>query len=136
MRVVLDTNTILSGLFGKGNPKKIIYLVESGRIELCLTPNILDEVKRVLAYPHIQKWMAKSEVATEEVIAWLLRHARLFEDIDFVKVVAEDPSDDKFIDCAIVSGARVIITGDKHLKDKKVFLSIRIMSPTEFLKLI
>jgi len=51
-----------------------------------------------------------------------------------IKVIKEDPSDNKFLECAIKSGADYIISGDKHLKDLGQFEEIKILSVTKFLK--
>lgn len=134
MRVVLDTNVLVSGLLAKGPASRILDLLENGGHEICLTPKILEEVKRILAYPKITGGLRKAGVVPEEAIEWLLQHSSVFKDIDVIKLIAEDPSDNMFLDCAVVSGARWIVSGDKHLRRIGSLGSIRIVSPAEFLK--
>jgi len=49
-----------------------------------------------------------------------------------IKVVEDDPDDNKFIECAVALDSKIIISGDKHLKEIKKYIDIEIMSPKEF----
>jgi len=49
-------------------------------------------------------------------------------------VIKEDPADNKFLECALAADAKYIVSGDRHLLSLKTFKSIRILPPTEFLK--
>ena len=136
MRVVCDTNVLISGLFWKGPPKRIFDLIEKGSISICLTPRILDELLRVLRYPRIFKHLAAAGVTPEDIVSDLLASATVFPDEPFVRVVKDDPSDDVFINCALSSGARWLISGDQHLLRLVRFGNIRIITPSQFLKLL
>jgi uncharacterized protein len=128
LRLVIDTNILISSFFG-GNPKKVIDLWRRGTAILCLTEEILEEYFRVLA-----RFPIKPE--TKNKLAAILQEGRNIELINpsrnFV-VVQDDPEDDKFIDCAIEAQADYIISGDKHLLRLRDYRSIPIYSPKEFL---
>ena len=134
MRIVLDTNVIIFGLLSKGPPGALFYAIQNGKYELCLTQQILNEVKRVLHYPKILRRLKRAGVILEEVLEWLLTNGKLFSDIEAVRVVAEDPSDDVFINCAIASGAKWIVSGDIHLTKMGNYQGINIVSPAEFMR--
>ena len=58
----------------------------------------------------------------------------MIEPKERVKAVAADPSDDKFLECAIAGKADVIVSGDNHLKSLKFFRGILILPPAVFMK--
>jgi putative PIN family toxin of toxin-antitoxin system len=133
MRVVLDTNVIVSGLFWKGAPKTLFDLIEQRKLTLCITPQIIAEVQRVLKYPKILRQLHNTGIEPNEVIGYVVKDALVFPDIDHVHIVKEDPSDDIFLNCAISCGAHWLITGDKHLLSIGNFGDIIIVTPAQFL---
>lgn len=96
MRVVLDTNIIVAGLLWKGATREIFEFVERGEITICLTPKIVSEVERVLSYPKIEKQLRRGGLVVGDVLAYVLEKSLLVEDVEFVKLVVDDPSDDMF----------------------------------------
>lgn len=131
MKAVVDTNVFISSFLNpKGTPRKVISLWKTGEIIICLSAEILEEYIEVLI-----RMGLKDEPETGE----LLELFRKRINIDFVaidrdiKLIASDPDDDKFIECAVNAGAKVIITGDRHLKDLKQYKGIDILSPAEFI---
>lgn len=134
MRIVLDTNVIIAGFFWRGAAKDIFVSIESGEHELCLTQNIFGEVNRVLRYPKFESHIRRAGVSPKDLLKGLLAHALMFEDANIVNVVVQDPSDDMFINCALTSGAKRIISGDEHLLRIGSFRGIRIVKPAVFLR--
>lgn len=134
MRVVLDTNVIISGLLWKGPPKTLFDLVQTGKLTPCLTPGILQEVRRVLQYPKILKPLNAAGMSPDDVIGHLVKEALIFPDESLVRIVKEDPSDDMFLNCAIVSAARWLVSGDQHLLRIGHFGNIAVVTPGRFLK--
>ena len=130
MRVVVDTNIFVSSFFG-GNPRKIIDLWKKGEISLCLSKDILDEYVDVL-----ERIGLEDEREIEELLSLFAKGINIIftTKTPKIKVVKEDPDDDKFIECAIALKAEVIITGDKALKAIKEYLGIKILTPQQFLK--
>ncbi|MFH2218430.1 MAG: putative toxin-antitoxin system toxin component, PIN family [Pseudomonadota bacterium] len=128
--VVLDTNVIVSALLFGGTPGKLMALWKSGCIQPFLCKEIIEETLRVLAYPRFR--------LSEEEINYLLYYEILpyFEVVGISPgpvIVAQDPSDDKFIRCAEAAGAGVIISGDRHLISLKEYGSVKILTPARFL---
>jgi uncharacterized protein len=131
LRIVIDTNVLISSFFG-GNPKKVIDLWKSGSAILCLTQEILEEYLRVMARLPIAP-ETKSKLVT---ILQEKRNIELVNPSRHYAIIPEDPEDDKFIDCAVEAQADYIISGDRHLLQVKAFRDIPIYSPKEFLKSI
>jgi uncharacterized protein len=128
-RVVLDTNVLISSFFG-GNPRKIIDLWISGEITLCLSRPIIDEYVDVL-----QRLGLEDEPELEELLKLLAsgRHILFTAKTPELHVVAKDPADDRFIECAVALKVRFIVTGDKALRDVDDYMGIKIVTPREFL---
>ena len=136
MRAVLDTNVIVSGLLWSGSTRELIVLVRSGKVIVCLTPAIIQEVKRVLTYPHLMNQLGLMKITVDEIVSFLMDHGELVEDRDLIQLVKDDPTDDVFLNCAIVADAQWIVSGDKHLLKLKRVAGIHIVTPAEFMKVI
>lgn len=128
MRVVIDTNVFVSSFFG-GNPKKVIDLWKLGAITVCLSKEILEEYIEVLGRIGL-----KDEPELKELLDLLARAPNMLftSKTPDVRVVTDDPDDDKFIACALALQAEVVVTGDKALAEVGSFGGIRITNPTQF----
>ncbi len=128
--VVVDTNVMVSALLFGGTPGRLIDLWKERCIQLFVCKEIIDEIMRVLAYPRFQ--------LTEKEIDYLLYVEILpySEIVDIPSgpvIISQDPSDDKFIRCAKVAEAKVIVSGDRHLLSLKEHEGIEILTPARFL---
>lgn len=130
MRVVLDTNAVVSALLFSGISSELVSLWQKGLITLLLSREILDEYLRVFSYP---KFELTEEEIKELIQEEILPYAEVVKPKRRLRVVQRDPSDDKFIECAVAGKARVIISGDKDLLFLGRYRQIRILSPAKFL---
>jgi putative PIN family toxin of toxin-antitoxin system len=132
MKVVIDTNVFVSSFFG-GNPRRIVDLWKSGVVLLCLSKPIIDEYVDVLKRLGLNQ---DDELA--ELLSLLASGYNVLFTAKTPKlhVVEDDPDDDKFISCAVALRAEYIISGDKALISIKDYMGIKIMTPTEFLRII
>lgn len=132
MIVVLDTNVLVSGIFLSGPPAVIIEAWFGGQFEVYATPKILEEYLRVLEELGTLR-SSHFEHHWEEI---LVEKCHLIPDIEPRAVLSRDPSDAKFVDCAVRSGAQYLVSGDMDLKSYKAELTFQIVSPRQFLKLL
>ena len=130
MRVVLDTNVFISGVFFSGPPYLILEAWRDGKITLVASAEILEEYRRVgrvlatqFAGVDIEPILALVAVGAEIVLAPALPAP-----------VCEDPDDDKFIACALAARCKVIVSGDKALQEVSGYRAIQIMSPRRFME--
>ena len=130
MKVVIDTNIFVSSFFG-GNPRRIINLWKTEKITLCLSKEILDEYIEVL-----QRIGLQDEDELGELLSLFKRGFNMLftTKTPKVKVVKDDPDDDKFIECALALKAEVIVTGDKAIEAVGEYMGIKILTPQRFLK--
>ncbi len=128
-RVVVDTNVFVSSFFG-GNPRKIVDLWKSGQVTICLSKPIIDEYAEVL-----QRLGLQNERELGELLNLFARglHVLFSANTPELHLVKEDPDDDKFIECAVALKADFVISGDKNLIAIQDYMSIRIVTPKEFL---
>ena len=128
MRVVLDTNVVVSGAFFGGSPRAVLDAWADGRLDVVVSPLIFDEYLRVChrlraAYP---------EADYQGVLTALLAHGTLVPDAHGGEVITEDPDDDKFLRCALAVDA-VVVSGDRHLRDADGWRGVRVVTPAELL---
>jgi len=129
-KVVIDTNVLVSALLFGGGPGALVTLWKSGRIRSLYSGDMADEYLRVLAYPKFS--LSEEEIDflfSQEILPWF---QIVTVTLDQPFVIA-DPSDDKFIWCAIAGKADVIISGDDHLLNFTPS-PVPVVSPSEFLK--
>jgi uncharacterized protein len=125
----LDTNVLVSALPFTGISSELVPLWQRSVITVLLSRDILEEYLRVLSYPKFQLSEAEIKSLTEEE---LLPYVEVVNPRRRLRVVERDPSDNKFLECAITGKARVIISGDKDLLSIGRYRSINIQSPAKF----
>jgi putative PIN family toxin of toxin-antitoxin system len=134
MRVVLDANVLVSALISaRGAPAQIVHLWEQQAFELVLSPPILDELERVLHYPRIQGKYGLSDEHVGRFLELIRSTATLVEASTALAVIQEDPTDDRYLECAVEARASYLVTGDHHLLDLKAYRGIAILQPGAFL---
>ncbi|GAB2575647.1 putative toxin-antitoxin system toxin component, PIN family [Spirosoma areae] len=110
MRVVIDTNQLLSSISPKSTSHWLYEAIFSGRFTLCVTTDILEE------YDEIIEWGFRRRDVADNVLEALI-NSPFVEKINvsfFWWFINVDPDDNKFSDCAIASGADYLVTEDKH----------------------
>ena len=133
MKAALDTNVIISGLLWPGLPNKLLKLAKIGKLQLCTNPALLKELSNVLRKGKFLARIVILNTTVEELIAGLLELVEIFPDKIIPPTVKADPDDDKVLSCALISGAKYIITGDSHLLNLKKWPGISILTPRQFL---
>jgi len=129
-RVVLDTNVFVSALnWPLGKPRKIYDRWLSGEFQLITSTEILSELMRILRDEF--GWLDEEAYEVYNLIGQIAEVVRPEKEI---KAVKEDPQDNKFLECAVISGAKHIVTGDGHLLKIGRFKDIEIILPDRFLK--
>jgi putative PIN family toxin of toxin-antitoxin system len=133
VRAVLDPNVIISALLSpKGAPARVLRAWIEGAFEFIVSPLLLAELERALAYPKLRRHIEPEEA--RRVVQWLRRSAKLTEDPDDPPSVrSPDPGDDYLIALA-ESQQAVLVSGDEHLVGLSEELPI--YRPARFLHLL
>jgi len=131
IRVVLDTNVLISALLFKGELTRMVGLWQRGKMIPVISKETFDELRTVLEYPKFSLSRAEIKSLIEQEILPFFEVVNVSK---HVKGACRDPGDDKFISCAISANADYIVTGDKDLSDLKKYQSVRIIHASDFIK--
>ena len=130
-KVVIDTNIFVSSFFC-GIPRQIINYWKTNQLALCLSQPIIEEYILVL-----NRLGLKNRSEMDDLIKLFSQgfNSHFTSKTPSLNIVKDDADDNKFIECAVALDCKVIISGDKHLKDIKKYIDICIYSPREFIDL-
>jgi putative PIN family toxin of toxin-antitoxin system len=128
-KAVVDTNVVISSFFG-GKPREVMDSFRNGKLVLCISNEILAEYIEVLA-----RFDSVPQGAVRDLLEAFADpdRAHFVAPQEHIEEVKADPADNMFLECAVASGAQIIISGDEHLLSLKGFRGIPILSPNEFL---
>ena len=130
MRVVIDTNVFVAGIFWKGPPATILEAWRGGLIEMILSPAILDEYQRVGA----ELGREFPVIDLDPILGMVALNSRMVQDSELPEPVCSDSADDKFIATAIAADASYIISGDKALLKVGEYGSVHVINPAKFVR--
>jgi uncharacterized protein len=133
MRVVADTNTILSGLLWSGAPRRVLDAARADKIDLYTTAALLAELEDVLNRDKLARRLASLDLAPRDLVAGYAALARLVEPAAIAPAIAADPDDDAVLACALSARAECVVSGDHHLLDLARYRDIPILTAGQLL---
>lgn len=137
IRAVLDANVFVSAVLSpKGVPAQILTAWRADRFHLVTSEAILHEIDRVLHYPRIRKRHRWTEDEITVFVGDLARLALLASGEQTLRVISDDPSDNRYLECAIQGEADYLVSGDQHLLQLGAYQKIRIVTPRDFLDVV
>ncbi len=131
MRIILDTNVFISGVFfPHGPPRQILLAWKAGKVTLVASSEILDEYVGTLKglknkYPTVD---------ATDVMDLVLANSEICQSQTLPHRVCEDSDDEMFIACAVTSSTPIIISGDKHLLRVSGYRDIQVLKPRDFVE--
>jgi uncharacterized protein len=130
VKVILDTNVLVSGVFFNGPLYRILLAWREGALRLVISPEILEEYRRVGAaisnrYPSIDP---------EPILDMIAGNAEMCDSCGLDEPVCDDPDDDKFLACALDGACGVIVSGDRHLLRVSGYRGVQVVRPGEFVR--
>lgn len=132
IRAVLDTNVFVSAFLIPGKLNRLVDLLLEEKFRWLISLEILEEYAAVAYRPLFHLSTAEGErlfYQLKERTEWISVRSHF-------TIIARDPSDDKFPDCAVDGRADWIVTGDRDLLALKEFQGVRIDTPSAFLRLL
>jgi uncharacterized protein len=137
MKVVLDTNVLVSAYASKKSaPFQILERLQKQEFELLISSEILAEYNSVLRYPKTRAYHKMNDLEIERQVERIKLQAIVVAVQNVPPVIIADPSDDKFLACALAGNADYIVSGDKHLLNLGIYQGIQILTPSDFLKIL
>jgi putative PIN family toxin of toxin-antitoxin system len=130
MRVVIDTNVLISATFWSGKPKQILNMVRRGEIRFITSRILLDELKDILVRD--DKPFRLSESEASHIVEEFEALAEIIKPRCKVNV-CRHKTDNRVLECALDGNAKWIITGDSHLLYFGSFKETEIATPADFM---
>ena len=128
MKVVVDTNVFISGVFFTGPPHQILNAWRRGSVQIVVAPEILTEyhdtgTELIAHFPEVElgPWLELLAVKSTLVEASPLEEQ-----------VCTDPDDDKFLACALAGRVSIIVSGDKALLRASGYKRLKVLTPRSF----
>lgn len=127
MKIVVDTNVLISGVFFGGYPRQVLSAVVEGKFIACATVEIVNEYEEI-----VQEMISRKQGnINRKILTPLVKVMEIIEPISEVKV-CRDSDDDKFIGCAKDARALYIVSGDKDLLVLECYENIQIITAKDF----
>ncbi len=127
MRIVIDTNVLISGVFFGGFPRKILSAVVGQKIFACATTEIIIEYEEI-----VQEMISRKQGhINRSILSPLIKAMKIIEPVTHIKV-CRDPDDNKFLECAKDSHALYVVSGDKDLLIIEQYENVQIVTAKEF----
>jgi len=130
VRIVIDTNVLISAIFWTGKPKQLLNHVRRQKITFVTSNQLLDELRQILVRQ--DKSFHLQDKEADRVVEALRGFAEVVESHSEI-TVCHDEMDNREIACAIDGKAEYIITGDLHLLGLRSYKSVKIMGVSDFL---
>jgi putative PIN family toxin of toxin-antitoxin system len=127
MKIVVDTNVLISGVFFGGFPRKILSMIVGEQLTAVATAEIVDEYEEIVR----EMIDRKQGHLNRNLLTPLIKALEIIEPVTKVEL-SRDPDDDKFLGCARDARALYIVSGDKDLLVLKQFENIQILTAKEF----
>lgn len=136
MRLVLDTNVVVSAVVWGGVPYQLLQAAVAGLVDLYTSPALLDELRGVLNRPHLAERLVRQRSNVDQALEFYARLCHSVEPQHTPRVVPHDPDDDHVVAAAVEAQANLIASGDKHLLQLKMSIDIPVLKAGQALQLI
>ena len=136
MRIVADTNTLVSGLLWSGKPRALIDAARAEAVELLTSTTLLEELTAVLGRAKFQRRIQRVGTSVPELLTVYRELAEEVTPADIPPTIFSDPDDDAVLAAALGGRAALIVSGDAHLLNQARFLDIPIVTVADALLLL
>jgi uncharacterized protein len=136
VRIVADTNTIVSALLWRGSPHRLIAAMAGYAIDFYTSRTLLAELADVLPRKKLAKAVRATGKTPGQLIAEYEGFVHVVTPASIRRTVTDDADDDAVLACALAANADLMVSGDAHLLNLKRYHGIRIVAATEALALI
>ena len=131
LKIVADTNVLVSSLLWRGPEHRLIKLIEIGALDGYTSPMILEELHEVLQEPRFSFELSEAV----EAVGYFVSVLAVVDPKIRLDVVGEDPADNRVLECALEAGVDYVVSGDQHLLRLGECRGIRVIRAPELLKI-
>jgi uncharacterized protein len=137
IRAVLDANVLVSAILNaQSTPGRVFDAWRAEQFQLLMSRAILEEIERVLHYSKILKRHQWSPAQVQRFLALLADIAILTPGELELSIIADDPADNRYLECAVEGNVGYIVSGDHNLLDLGSYQGIQIVTPRQFLDVL
>ena len=136
MKVTLDTNILVSGAFWTGDSFQILDMIDKGKLKHVSSKEIINEYHKVISSDKIIDKIRDKKLIILKVVQKVIINSKIVEPSVKLDIVKDDPNDNKVLECAKEGKVDYVITNDGHLLKLKEFEDIKIVTPTDFLRIL
>jgi putative PIN family toxin of toxin-antitoxin system len=136
MRLVVDTNVLVSAFLWQGTPGRLIELASEKAVDLFTSRTLLDELAATLAKKKLAKPVLATGLTAEQMLRNYRRLATRVTARRLAQQISRDADDDAVLACALAAGANLIVSGDDDLLTLKHCHGIAIATPANALRII
>ncbi|MDA8383501.1 MAG: putative toxin-antitoxin system toxin component, PIN family [Betaproteobacteria bacterium] len=133
MRLVVDTNVLVSAFLWNGTPGRLIELAGEKVVRLYVSRVLLDELAATLNKKKLTRPVAATGLTVRQMVANYRRISTLVTARILTQQASRDADDDAVLACALAAKADAIVSGDRDLLDLKTFQNIPIITATQVL---
>jgi uncharacterized protein len=128
VRIVADTNTVLSGLLWQGAPRRLLDFARARTHTLCTSIELLAELAEVIARERFAQRIAAAGLSATQLVQDYAQLAEIVTPQPLPAPVSRDPDDDHVLACALAAKAQLIVSGDDDLLSLHQYQGIPIQS--------
>ena len=136
MRLVLDTNVVVSAIVWGGVPFQLLQAAAAGTADLYTSPVLIDELRGVLARDHLASRLVRQRRSVDQAVEFYASLCQMVKPLDVPRIVPNDPDDDHVVAAAFAARAHLIVSGDKHLLNLKDSIAIPVLNAGDAVQFI
>ncbi|MFY9261141.1 MAG: putative toxin-antitoxin system toxin component, PIN family [Gallionella sp.] len=136
MKLVIDTNVLVSAFLWKGVPNQLIELARDRACQFFTCRLLLEELRDVLQRPKLAKFVQATGLTAEQMVVNYQKLVTLKTAHQLATQVSRDIDDDAVLACALAAKADLIVSGDEDLLVLQVFQGIRIVSAAQAIEMV
>lgn len=131
MRIVADTNIVVSAFLWGGTPEDILIAARAARVTLYTSAALAAELEGILARPKFARQLARVNSSATRIVGDYLALARLVRPSAVPRVIKHDPDDDQVLACAVAARAHLVVSGDGDLLSLGQYQNIPILTAAQ-----
>ena len=136
MKLVVDTNVLVSAFLWQGTPGRLVELVGENECQIYTSRELLDELSEVLHRKKLAKQVQATGLTAAQMLLNYRRLATVVTAHQLAQQVSRDADDDAVLACALTAHAKLIVSGDTDLLVLKQFQNMRIVTAAQAVKII
>ena len=136
MRVVLDTNVVVSGFLWGGVPRQLLQAAREKKLQLYTSTPLLLELTDILGRAKFARKLAAAQLSIDQLVERYALLTTVVHPAVIAPTILDDPDDDQVLACTLAAKAEFIVSGDRHLLDLKEHQGIRIVTGAEAVRVI